>query len=262
MTTPTTLTFLGTADAVPEPGRDVASFVIDGIHLVDTGWYGVAQMIRYGIDPLNIRTVIFTHCHQDHYIGLPLLFFHWSQRWRPELGIPRLTLIGPDDLRRVLDATFSFLMAERHPQFAWRPAVHIIAPGETYETETYTLSACKTRHPVDGRCYRFFDRVSGATICFTGDTAYHEPIAAHVAGCDLLLHDSTFVHDHPRHELDRDGHSTAEDAARIARIADVRRLMLLHYQLDRCEESLALAADIFPNVSYAQEGQTVEVRPA
>lgn len=258
----TRLTFLGTADAIPEAGRDVASFLINGIHLVDTGWYGVAQMIRYGVDPLGIKTVILTHCHQDHYIGLPLLFFHWSQRWRRESGAPKLTLIGPEDLNVVLDRTFAFLLAERHPQFAWRPEVRIIAPGATLETDTFTLSACQTRHPVDGRCYTFTDHESGAVIAFTGDTAYHEPIADHVRGCDLLLHDATFVHDHPREALDRDGHSTAVDAARIAQLAQVRRLILLHYQLDRCDESLARAAEIFPDISYAQEGQTVEITPA
>jgi ribonuclease Z len=261
MNTPTTLTFLGTADAVPEAGRDVASFVINGTHLVDTGWYGTAQMIRYGIDPLKIRTIILTHCHQDHYLGLPQFFFHWSQRWRREMGAPRLTMIGPRDLETVLEATWTFLMAQRHPEFAWRPDMHIIQDGETYPAETFTLAACKTHHPVDGRCYTFRDHRSGATIAFTGDTAYHEPIAKHVRGCDLLLHDATFAWDHPRHELAQHGHSTAVDAARIAGLARARRLMLLHYQLDRCDESLARAAGIFPGVSYAREGQTVEVFP-
>ena len=256
----TTLTFLGTADAVPDAGRDVASFVINGTHLVDTGWCATAQMIRYGLDPLKIRTIILTHCHQDHYLGLPHFFFYWSQRWRPEMGHPSLTVIGPDDLAAVLEATWVFLMAERYPHLSWRPAIRIIQPGDVIETDDFSLSACRTRHPVDGRCYTFTDRQTGARVAFTGDTAYHEPIADHVRGCDLLLHDATFPHDYSRQLLDRDGHSTAVDAARIARRADVRRLVLTHYQHDRCEESLARAAEIFPDVSYAQEGRTVEVK--
>jgi ribonuclease Z len=255
----TSLTFLGTADAVPEAGRDVASFVINGTHLVDTGWCGVAQMIRYGLDPLKIRTIILTHCHQDHYLGLPQFFFHWSQRWRPDMGVPSLTVIGPEDLTTVLEVTWAFLLAPQYPQFTWRPRAHILRPGERFETEEFALATCKTRHPVAGLCYRFYDRRSGATIGFTGDTAYHEPVADHVRDCDLLLHDATFPHDHPRSELHRDGHSTAVDAARIARLAGARRLMLLHYQLDRCDESLARAEQIYPGVTYALEGQTVDV---
>lgn len=257
---PTTVTILGTADAVPDAGRDVASFVINGRHLVDTGWCSTAQMIRYGLDPLDIKTVILTHCHQDHYLGLPQLFFHWSQRWRPDMGRPALTVIGPDELTAVLDATWAFLLADRHPEFVWRPEVRVIQPGERIETPDFVLAACRTRHPVDGRCYTFMDRVSGVTVAFTGDTAYHEPVANHVRGCDLLLHEATFPHDHPRESLDRHGHSTAVDAARIARLAGVQRLKLLHYQLDRMEESLARAAKIFPDVAYAREGETIEVR--
>jgi ribonuclease Z len=216
-------------------------------------------MIRYGIDPLKIKTIILTHCHQDHYLGLPQFFFYWSQRWQPDMGHPSLTLIGPDDLNPVLEATWSFLLAERYPQFSWRPDIRIIQADETIETDDFMLAACQTRHPVDGRCYTFTDRQSGARIGFTGDTAYHEPIADHVRGCDLLLHDATYPHDYAREHLDHDGHSTAVDAARIAHIAQVKRLILMHYQLNQHEESLAQAAGIFPQVSYATEGQVVDV---
>lgn len=261
MSTPTTLTFLGTADAVPEAGRDVASFVINDIHLVDTGWCSTARMIRYGVDPLKIKTIILTHCHQDHYLGLPQFFFHLSQRWRPEMGAPSITMIGPEDLNQVMEATWTFLMAERYPEFTWRPEIHIIEPGEIYETADYTLSACRTKHPVDGRCYRFVDHQSEATIAFTGDTAYHEPIVDQVRAADLLLHDATFPFDCPRERLEQDGHSTAVDAARIAAAAQVRSLKLMHYQLDRCDESLKRAKDIFSGVSYAEEGKTIEIFP-
>ncbi|MBT5872667.1 MAG: hypothetical protein HOH43_04550, partial [Candidatus Latescibacteria bacterium] len=114
---------------------------------------------------------------------------------------------------------------------------------------------------VDGRCYTFRDARNGVKLGFTGDTAYHEPIADHVRDCDLLLHDATFPHDCPPERLNRDGHSTAVDAARIARIANVRRLMLMHFQLERHQESLVKASAIFPGVTYATEGQTVEILP-
>ena len=257
----TTVTLLGTADAVPEPGRDVASFVINGTHLVDTGWRATARMIDMGMDPLQIRTIIMTHCHQDHYLGMPQFFFYWSQCWKAEMGTPDLTVIGPEDVAVVIDSTWNFLMADRYPQFTWRPKIEIIADGETLETESYSLSACRTRHPVDGRCYTFKDARNGVKLGFTGDTAYHEPIADHVRDCDLLLHDATFPHDCPPERLNRDGHSTAVDAARIARIANVRRLMLMHFQLERHQESLVKASAIFPGVTYATEGQTVEILP-
>lgn len=261
MTPTTTITFLGTADAVPEAGRDVASFVINGTHLVDTGWCGTAQMMRFGLDPLQIKTIILTHCHQDHYLGLPQFFFYWAQRWHSGMGKPSLTIIGPGDLPDVMEATRVFLMVDRYPRYAWKPDIRVIQPGETIQADDFSLAACQTRHPVDGRCYRFTDRRTGATVAFTGDTAYHEPIAEHVRGCDLLIHDATFPHDYPRPDLERDGHSTAVDAARIAQRAAVRRLILLHYQQTRCEESLARAAQVFPNVSFAREGQMVDVNP-
>ncbi len=255
----TSITLLGTADAVPEPGRDVASFTINRRHLVDTGWRATARMVDLGLDPLQFQTIIITHCHQDHFLGLPQFFFYWSQCWRPEMGVPELTVVGPPDIVPIMDATWKFLMAERYPQFTWRPEIQVMEDGDVRTTSDYTLAACRTRHPVEGLCHTYTDNGTGTRIAFTGDTAYHEPIADHVRGSHLLLHDATFPHDCSRERLDRDGHSTAVDAAKLARLADVDQLLLMHYQLERHEESLAKAAEIFPEVAYAQEGQTIDV---
>ena len=67
----TTLTFVGTAAVLPGAGRESACFVINGRDLVDTGWSAAVKMQEVGCDPLAIVWLFFTHCHHDHYLGLP-----------------------------------------------------------------------------------------------------------------------------------------------------------------------------------------------
>jgi ribonuclease Z len=76
----TTLTFLGIASAVPDAGEDTSSFLVNEELLFDCGWANVLQMRALGYDPLRVQTLFFTHCHHDHYLGLPALLFYRAMK--------------------------------------------------------------------------------------------------------------------------------------------------------------------------------------
>jgi len=51
-------------------------------------------MRQYGFDPLALESIILTHFHQDHYIGLPQLLFYIGLKKRSG---PPLAVIGPNE---------------------------------------------------------------------------------------------------------------------------------------------------------------------
>ena len=111
---------------------------------------------------------------------------------------------------------------------------------------------------VDGRCYRFTDGASGRSIVSAWDTAYHEPIATFAQGADLLVHEASFAADPQKYSaesLRASGHSTAMDAAHIAKKAQVSRLMLIHYKMADIESSLQAARAIFTETYAAGDGE-------
>src|SRR5919107_164396 len=94
----TQLTFLGAAAVLPAPGEDTASFLINGTLLVDCGWHAALKMQTYGYDPTRVETLFFTHCHHDHYMGLPgLLFFRGMRQSNAGKVLSPLTIVGPPD---------------------------------------------------------------------------------------------------------------------------------------------------------------------
>jgi ribonuclease Z len=80
-------------------------------------------------------------------------------------------------------------------------------------------------------------------------------------GADLLVHEATFSAE----EADKaaqTGHSTAAEAAGIARDAGVRRLVLTHISARYSREApelLAEAQAVFPATTVARDGLTVDI---
>lgn len=248
MRQPTTrIRFLGTSSAVPDDGDDTASFVINDRYLVDTGWSVVGNLRDAGVDPLAIEYLIFTHLHHDHYLSLPALLFYWRMKKK---SLSDLTMIGPDeDLRRVVDLALGFLQSERFFPEIGRPSLIPLVPGGTATTPTFELAACASRHPVAGLCYRFTDTSTGRVVSFSGDTAYHPPLAAHVRGSDLLIHEASLGPGQEDPAANPSLHSGAIDAARIADAAKVERLVLVHGTRDHAAASVVAARRVFPNTA-------------
>ena len=253
----TQITFLGTSSVVPGGGHDTASFLINGRYLVDTGWYAVIKMRCYGFDPMQLEHLFLTHCHHDHYIGLPHLLFYRSMKRRERPDRPPLRILGPaEDLEKVVTLSRQLLQPERFPDVGCPVELFPLVPGDSYEEEAFRVDTCPSIHPVQALCYRFTDKRTDATFAFTGDTAYSPDIVAHVRGVPLLIHEASFGPD-PAPADNRSLHSGAPDAARVAMEAGVGRLALLHCVEERQAAALVAAQALFPNSFWPQDGETV-----
>ena len=112
--TGTQVKFLGTSAVVPAAGHDTVSLLVNGRILIDTGWYSAVKMQQYGLSPLDVEYLILTHCHHDHYIGLPQILFYRAMRRRDRPDLPVLKVIGPaDDVERVVRLSMGLLQPKR-----------------------------------------------------------------------------------------------------------------------------------------------------
>ncbi|MDF2724415.1 MAG: hypothetical protein K0Q59_4090 [Paenibacillus sp.] len=248
--------FLGTSTAVPDSGSDTVSFVINDTILVDTGWSSVHNLRMRGIDPTTIRHIIFTHMHHDHYLSLPSLLFYWLMKGKP---LDELTIIGPSaDLRLVVNASLQFLQTDRFYADRTHPKLVELEDGSRYENESFQLETCRTKHPVQGLCCKFVDKAAGKTFAFTGDTAFHPPIAELVQGCPLLIHECSLGPVEANPERNKALHSGAVDAGKIASLAQVEKLLLVHGTSASSSQSVEKAASVFAGpVHWPADGEIV-----
>lgn len=248
--------FLGVDSVVPGPGDDTACLLLDRRLLVDCGWAASQRLSEHGLSPTDLDAVIITHLHHDHYLGLPGILFH---RWQRGRDLKPLTILGPaEDLARVVGLATDFLQVER---FGHTPRVELVelAPGDHWAGHGVELVTGRSVHPVPALTYRLTHQASGAVITFTGDTAFHEPLAALAAGSDLLVTEASHGAQAMRERPNTHGHSGAPDAAELARLAGVKRLALVHAPAKVRADALAAARAIFPHTFWPQPGEALEL---
>lgn len=94
------------------------------------------------------------------------------------------------------------------------------------------------------------------SYAFCSDTAYNESIVPLIKEVDLLYHEATFLNAH-KNLAERTKHSTAEQAAKIAQLAQVNRLVLGHFSSRYRDRSnfIAEASPFFDIVELAADGK-------
>ena len=110
----------------------------------------------------------------------------------------------------------------------------------------------------DGRTYSHEELTTPAeptrAYAYCSDTRYVPTLHELIAGVDLLYHESTYCRD-SQHRAEAYWHSTAADAATVAREAGVKKLLLGHYSSRYPDETAFLdeAREIFPESYLTNE---------
>ncbi len=104
------------------------------------------------------------------------------------------------------------------------------------------------------------DADPSVSYAYCSDTMFDRSLADIVKGVDLLYHEATYADDATIKAKER-FHSTASQAAKIAKAANVGSLVLGHYSKAYKDESqhLTEAKAIFPNTILANEGLKIGI---
>lgn len=191
-----------------------------------------------GVERLH---VVLTHFHLDHTLGL---FFLPALRPKVEIWAAGQTLERTSN-----EELMSRLLG---PPFAPRSFVsgfaglHELGEGDVRVGPFDVRTRIQRRHSNPTLALRFADDLVWCT-----DTAYDEANADFARGARLLCHEAFY----PAEHTDDSGHTASGEAARIAAVAGVERLVLIHVNpaLDDEALTLAYARPIFPETEVARD---------
>jgi ribonuclease Z len=292
------LVVLGTASQVPTRHRNHNGYLLrwdaEGI-LFDPGEGTQRQMLRAGVAAHDLNRICVTHFHGDHSLGLAGVI----QRVNLDRVPHQITAHYPASGQRFFDRLRYATAYRETVALIEAPAA---ADGVLAETPAYTLYAHRLDHPVESYGYRLvepdgrrmlperlaahgiagpdigriqregslrgvpLEAVSeerrGQRFAFIMDTRLCEGVHVLAEGCDLLVIESTFL-DEDEELAVAYGHLTAGQAARVARDAGVRHLVLTHFSqryADPAEfERRARAAGFAGELTVARDLQRVPV---
>jgi ribonuclease Z len=270
------------------------------LFLIDCGEGTQRQMIRYGTG-FDVAAIFFTHFHADHYLGaigflrtlsmqgraepldiygpkparklLDTMLFAGTEKLAFEVRIHEVAPgdeVKRDGCRLVSFATehkmascgWALVEDDRPGRFHVEQALALGVPpgplfGELQRGRGVTLGDGRRVEPA-----QVVDAARrGRKLVITGDTRPCAATVAAASGADLLVHDSTFGDAEAARALET-LHSTAREAARVAREAGVARLLLTHLstRYDRDTGTLLEQARAeFGAVEVAHDGLVVEL---
>lgn len=128
-----------------------------------------------------------------------------------------------------------------------------IALGNNWTTEDGTIIENKELT---------FEATPSKSYAYCSDTLYSESIVPIISNCDLLYHEATYLEDKIKEAKDR-GHSTAKQAATIAKLSNAKKLIIGHYSARYGEEGeimmLNEAKAVFENTELAREKLVLEL---
>jgi ribonuclease Z len=101
---------------------------------------------------------------------------------------------------------------------------------------------------------------AGRKIVYTGDTRPFRNLVKFATRADLLVHDCT-LDDELVQRAEEDGHSTPSQAAKSAKNAKVKQLILTHISARYKDSSVLLneACKIFKNTKVAEDFMKIEI---
>lgn len=255
--------FVGTGGSAPTARRGLPATLIaaGGDRLLFDCGEGTQRQMMRSVGLPDLDAVFITHFHADHWLGLPgmLKTFDLRSREKP------LTVYGPAGLQRHLDGMGRVVGRTSYPLDVVELDRFDEVPFDTYVVHCFPndhrLEGVGYALVEDDRPGRFdpdeavrlgvrpgpdFGRLQqgetvggvtpeqvigqdrdGRRIVLSGDTRPCQEVVEHARYADLLVHEATFTDS----ELERareTGHSTARQAAEVARDAEVRLLALTH----------------------------------
>jgi len=208
----------------------------DDIIIVDAG-SGIRRLgNRLLAEGRRDYKMFFTHAHWDHLLGFPFFKPIYFQGTEISMyGCPFAQISVKDLISQVMMAPhFPIEYQNVHCDISYHQTC-----GDFFTIGSMNITSFPLSHPNQGMGYRFEEDGKSFVFLTDNELSYVHPggmgfddYVRFAANADLLIHDAEFREDDYKQTW---GHSTYNDAVRLAIAAGVKKLGLFHHNQERSD---------------------------
>ncbi|NEN87778.1 MAG: MBL fold metallo-hydrolase [Okeania sp. SIO3H1] len=265
--------FWGVRGSVPTPGKDTIRYggntsciemQIAGKRLIFDGGTGLRELGEEMMQEMPVEAyMFFTHYHWDHIQGFPLFTpaftqgnsFHIYGAIPPEGESMRKHFI-----QRVLHYNSPIPLNGIQADLRFYELQH----GEKMMLDDIEIETGSLNHPNTAMGYRV--TWNGRTVVYCSDTEHFpdrldESVVSLARNADVLIYDAMYTDDeyhNPNSSKVGWGHSTWQEAIKVAKAARVKRVVIFHHEPTHSDDFLDEIAKkvkaAFPQAVMAREG--------
>jgi phosphoribosyl 1,2-cyclic phosphodiesterase len=272
--------FWGVRGSIPSPGAETVRYggntpcvemSIDGERLIFDGGTGLKVLGDTLMSQLPVSAhLFFSHSHWDHIQGFPFFLpaFIKGNSFQVYGTIAGNGMTMQDRLHdQMLHPNFPVPLQIMQAQLQFND----LKLGENIQIGEISVQNSPLNHPGGAVGYRISWR--GLIVAYITDTEHFhgrldDNVIALAKDADILIIDSTYTDEeyyHPQTSKVGWGHSTWQEAVKVARAAGVKQLVIFHHDpahndefLDRVADAVSLA---FPNSILAKESLVLSLVP-
>lgn len=273
-----TIHFWGVRGSIPCPGPHTVRYGgntpciemrVGNKRLIFDGGTGLRVLGQSLLSHMPLEAyMFFTHSHWDHIQGFPFFTpafikgncFHIYGAVSPNGATVQQRLND-----QMLHPNFPVPLQIMGAQLKF----YNLEMGDTVELGDVKIETGLLNHPGEAIGYRI--NWQGCSAAYISDTEHYpdrldENVLRLADNADVMIYDATYTDEEyhsPKSSKVGWGHSTWQEAVKLAKTANVKQLVIFHHDPLHDDDFLDLVGDravqLFPNTILAREGMTIEL---
>ena len=192
--------------------------------------------MREHLDYDVIDHIVISHMHADHFFDvIPL---RYALLYGPRKRSSKVRLWLPPGGERQLRELSGSFADEGAGDFLKVFDIDTYDPQKSIQTGEAKVTFVPTRHYIPTFGLRY--ECNGTIVTYSADTAPDDSVAKFADSSNLFICEATLTANEVEHGMR--GHSSAREAAEMARKAGVDHLLLTHYPTETSQEEMILHA--------------------
>jgi len=210
--------FLGVGEAFDEniPNTSVLVSSNKTNLLLDCGYSTPTQLWRYNPDKDFLDAIYITHCHADHYFGLPAVLV---RMWEDGRKKP-LRLICQKGFRKTIEDMLKIAYPGFSKKFEFETSYVEVSSGENLRLNELILSFAPTTHSLSNLAIKVSD--GEHSFCYSGDGMFNQETERLYKGSDLVIQETYLL------DEERIGHANIMQLIEMAKRRNVKCVALTH----------------------------------